>query len=78
MRVLKGYALNDRSTWNDDQAIVGGHGTHTSGSIVGNGVRSGSDPSTNLPSLYRHGAQNQLSSSRSWTGGSPGRPSAFP
>ena len=46
MRVLKGYALG-RATWDDDQSIDGGHGTHTSGSIVGNGFRSGSTPSTN-------------------------------
>ena len=46
MRVLKGYALG-RSTWDDDQTTGGGHGTHTSGSIVGNGFRSGSDPATN-------------------------------
>jgi hypothetical protein len=47
MRVLKGYAVNDRGTWNDDQSVGGSHGTHTSGSIVGNGFRSGSTPSTN-------------------------------
>ena len=47
MRVLKGYALNNRGTWNDNQTVGGGHGTHTSGSIVGNGFRSGSTPSTN-------------------------------
>jgi hypothetical protein len=46
MRVIHGYALNDRGTWDDDQDIGGGHGTHTSGSIVGNGFRSGSTPST--------------------------------
>ncbi|HPC83179.1 MAG TPA: S8 family serine peptidase [Thermoanaerobaculaceae bacterium] len=45
LRVIKGYALA-RSTW-DDPNPSGGHGTHTSGSIVGNGVRSGSDPATN-------------------------------
>jgi hypothetical protein len=44
MRVIKGYALG-RSTW-DDPNPGGGHGTHTSGSIVGNGIRSGSTPST--------------------------------
>jgi hypothetical protein len=43
MRVIAGYALG-RSTWDDDQNDGGGHGTHTSGSIVGNGFRSGSDP----------------------------------
>ncbi|MFV2072114.1 MAG: S8 family serine peptidase, partial [Thermoanaerobaculales bacterium] len=47
MRVIKGYALGRASTWDDNQTTGGGHGTHTSGSIVGNGVRSGSDPSTN-------------------------------
>jgi fibronectin type 3 domain-containing protein len=46
MRLIAGYALG-RASWNDDQAIGGGHGTHTSGSIVGNGFRSGSSPSTN-------------------------------
>ncbi len=46
MRVIKGYALG-RSTWDDNQTTGGGHGTHTSGSIVGNGFRSGADPSTN-------------------------------
>lgn len=46
LRVLKGYALG-RATWDDNQTTGGGHGTHTSGSIVGNGFRSGSDPSTN-------------------------------
>ncbi len=45
LRVLKGYALG-RATW-DDPNPNGGHGTHTSGSIVGNGFRSGSNPSTN-------------------------------
>ena len=44
-RVIAAYALA-RPTWDDNQAQDGGHGTHTSGSIVGNGVRSGSDPST--------------------------------
>ena len=46
LRVLKGYALG-RATWDDNQTTGGGHGTHTSGSIVGNGFRSGSTPSTN-------------------------------
>ncbi|HPW56736.1 MAG TPA: S8 family serine peptidase [Thermoanaerobaculaceae bacterium] len=45
LRVIKGYALA-RSTW-DDPNPAGGHGTHTSGSIVGNGIRSGSTPSAN-------------------------------
>lgn len=45
-RLLAAYAIG-RPTWDDNQAQGGGHGTHTSGSIVGNGVRSGSDPSTN-------------------------------
>jgi outer membrane protein assembly factor BamB len=44
MRVIKGYVLNNRSTWDDNQLAGGGHGTHTSGSIVGNGFRSGSNP----------------------------------
>jgi len=46
MRIIAAYALW-RPTWNDDQNIEGGHGTHTSGSIVGNGIRSGSVPSDN-------------------------------
>ena len=45
MRVIAGYALG-RATW-DDPNPNGGHGTHTSGSIVGNGFRSGSTPATN-------------------------------
>ncbi len=44
MRVIKGYALGRSSTWDDNQTTGGGHGTHTSGSIVGNGVRSGASP----------------------------------
>jgi fibronectin type 3 domain-containing protein len=47
MRVLAGFGLGRIGNWNDDQNTGGGHGTHTSGSIVGNGVRSGSTPSTN-------------------------------
>jgi hypothetical protein len=48
MRVIAAYALGrPPGDWSDNQAIGGGHGTHVSGSIVGNGVRSGSDPSTN-------------------------------
>jgi len=46
MRVIAGYALG-RATWDDNQTTGGGHGTHTSGSIVGNGFRSGSTPNTN-------------------------------
>ena len=47
MRVVAGYALG-RGTWDDDQTIPGaGHGTHVAGSLVGNGVRSGSDPASN-------------------------------
>lgn len=46
MRVIAGYALG-RATWDDNQTTGGGHGTHTSGSIVGNGVRSGATPNTN-------------------------------
>jgi hypothetical protein len=50
MRVIKGYALG-RGVWDDDMSIGGGHGTHTSGSIVGNGFRSGANPgSNNFPS----------------------------
>ncbi len=47
LRVLAGYALGRAGNWNDDQTTGGGHGTHTSGSIVGNGLRSGSSPDTN-------------------------------
>lgn len=47
MRVIQAYALGRTGDWSDDQSAGGGHGTHTSGSIVGNGVRSGADPSTN-------------------------------
>lgn len=47
IRVLAAYGLGRAGNWNDDQSIDGGHGTHTSGSIVGNGFRSGSTPSTN-------------------------------
>jgi len=47
MRVIKGYDVTGRGTWDDNQTTGGGHGTHTSGSIVGNGFRSGSNPSTN-------------------------------
>jgi hypothetical protein len=43
--VIAAYPLA-RPTWDDNQSQGGGHGTHTSGSIVGNGIRSGSDPST--------------------------------
>lgn len=46
MRVIKGYALG-RGVWDDDMGVGGGHGTHTSGSIVGNGFRSGATPSSN-------------------------------
>jgi hypothetical protein len=54
MRVIAAYALGrPPSDWSDDQALVSppnpdpaGHGTHVSGSILGNGIRSGSDPST--------------------------------
>jgi len=47
LRVIKGYSLGGRGTWDDNQDTGGGHGTHTSGSIVGNGFGSGSTPSTN-------------------------------
>lgn len=57
MRVLKGYDLGLRGTWDDNQTTGGGHGTHTSGSIVGNGFRSGSAPSSNtFPSTCFAGA----------------------
>lgn len=46
-RVLKGYALGRATAWDDNQTTGGGPGTHASGSIVGNGFRSGSTPSTN-------------------------------
>ncbi len=39
MRVIKTYALG-RSTWDDPNA----HGTHTAGSMCGNGYHSGSEP----------------------------------
>ncbi len=42
MRVIKTYALG-RSTWDDPD----GHGTHTAGSLCGNGYHSGSDPANN-------------------------------
>lgn len=46
MRVIQCYALARSGNCNDDQATGGGHGTHTSGSILGNGFRSGATPST--------------------------------
>lgn len=46
LRLIAAYPIGRPGTWDDNQAQGGGHGTHTSGSIVGNGVRSGSDPST--------------------------------
>ncbi|MCP3963315.1 MAG: S8 family serine peptidase [bacterium] len=47
MRVVSTYALG-RATWDDDQTIAGaGHGTHVTGSLLGNGARSGSDPANN-------------------------------
>ena len=42
MRVIKTYALG-RSTWDDPSA----HGTHTAGSMCGNGYHSGSNPGSN-------------------------------
>ena len=42
MRVIKTYALG-RSTWDDPD----GHGTHTAGSLCGNGYHSGSNPGNN-------------------------------
>lgn len=47
MRVIKGYALGRVGDWSDPAALADGHGTHTSGSILSNGFRSGSTPSTN-------------------------------
>lgn len=46
MRVRTAWALGRSRTgdWSDNGDIGGGHGTHTSGSIVGNGFRSGSTP----------------------------------
>lgn len=43
-RVVAAYALGRTNDWSDDQSLGGGHGTHTSGSIVGNGFNSGADP----------------------------------
>ena len=48
MRIISAYALARTGDWSDDGSIGGGHGTHTSGSIVGNGLRSGSSPSDNI------------------------------
>ena len=47
LRVIKGYALGRTTTWSDPESSGGGHGTHTSGSIVGNGFNSGSNPGAN-------------------------------
>jgi hypothetical protein len=47
MRVKTAWALGRTGDWSDPAPLGGGHGTHTSGSIVGNGFRSGSTPSTN-------------------------------
>ena len=46
LRVIKAYALG-RATWDDNQTLGGGHGTHVAGSLVGNGFGSGADPSSN-------------------------------
>ncbi|MEM7350943.1 MAG: S8 family serine peptidase [Acidobacteriota bacterium] len=46
LRVIRAYALG-RATWDDNQTLNGGHGTHVAGSLVGNGVRSGADPASN-------------------------------
>jgi hypothetical protein len=47
-RIVEGKSIcslfGGRSTWND----MDGHGTHVSGSILGNGVLSGSSPSNNF------------------------------
>lgn len=46
-RIVAGQAIcakfGGRSTWND----VDGHGTHVSGSVLGNGILSGSQPNSN-------------------------------
>lgn len=46
-RLVSAYALARPGDWSDNQSFGGGHGTHVSGSIVGNGVRSGANPATN-------------------------------
>lgn len=42
-RVIKTYALGRKNTWSDPT----GHGTHVAGSLLGSGLLSGSNPSTN-------------------------------
>ena len=62
-RVIAGYALGRTGNWNDDQTTGGGHGTHTSGSIVGNGIWSGSTPSSNtfpIDILRRDGTEGAI------------------
>lgn len=61
LRLLTAYALGrPPSDWSDNQSFGGGHGTHVSGSILGNGVRSGADPSTNtFPSTSYAGTAPQ-------------------
>jgi len=41
-RLLKAYALGRTNDWSDNY----GHGTHTTGSVLGNGSASGSNPAT--------------------------------
>lgn len=41
-RILKTYALGRNNKWNDPN----GHGTHVAGSVLGNGVLSGSNPAS--------------------------------
>jgi outer membrane protein assembly factor BamB len=75
---VTGYAVNNRSSWDDDFSIGGGHGTHTAGSIVGNGIRSGSTPSTNtFPGSSYAGIAPKASfvfQSIMQSGGTPGVP----
>ena len=50
-RVIQTYALARPSpaNWDDDNTLPGGgHGTHVTGLLLGNGVRSGSQPQNNL------------------------------
>ncbi len=42
MRVIKEYALGRYEDWSDPD----GHGTHVAGCVLGNGINSGSNPST--------------------------------
>jgi subtilase family protein/putative pyrroloquinoline-quinone binding quinoprotein len=75
---VTGIAENDRGTWDDDYLVGGGHGTHTSGSIVGNGIRSGATPSTNtFPAASYAGIAPKagfIFQSLMQSSGSPGNP----